>query len=357
MGSPKIRVATHLGEILSHLRGEKPLAGINPPAGELKRYENRYSGFDEVRGHPVAKRAMQVALAGGHHFLMVGSPGVGKSMLASAASSLMPPLEAEEFVEVSKIYGALGISLESLERPFRQPHHSISPAGLLGGGTGVVIPGEVSLAHRGILFLDEFPEYRKDAIQGLREPMESRKISLSRIGNRLDIPCHFILIAAMNPCPCGRSLRKDLHCECPPERVRSYRCKVSGPILDRIDLSVEMGMGSDGEGAAPLTEEKVRQTLVRAWSRQRERYRNGASRNAQVSLAQMLEFPEIKHSAWQLLESHVVKHRLSHRVQAKWMRVALTLSDLEGAKEVSDSHIYEAWGLRCRNFLLDGVGS
>ncbi|MBI4405236.1 MAG: ATP-binding protein, partial [Deltaproteobacteria bacterium] len=212
--SQKVKLVSSFGEICEFLAGRSELTTIKADTPVFVSPQSEYS-LDDVVGQNLAKRALQIALAGRHHFMLVGPPGVGKSMIAHCAQSLMPPLEWNELVEVCKNYDCHGgRSPADLSRPFRSPHHTISSAGLLGGGSGVVMPGEVTLAHCGILFLDEFPEFRKDAIEGLREPLQSGKVHLHRVGQALNLPARFVLITAMNPCPCGYYWGGPKRCSC-----------------------------------------------------------------------------------------------------------------------------------------------
>ncbi|MEZ4750802.1 MAG: ATP-binding protein [Bdellovibrionota bacterium] len=282
--------------------------------------------LDYVRGQATAKRALQVALAGRHHLLLSGTPGVGKSLLCQSAQALLPPVDTRERVEVSKIHGrrvVLG------GRPFRAPHHSLSASALLGGGTGEVRVGEVTLAHRGILFLDEFPEYRRDAIEGLREPLQEGVVRISRVGTTVKLPARFLLLAAMNPCACGYQLSPQHPCRCPPDRVSAYRRRLSGPILDRIDIAVMLPGVESQEG---ISHREAQASIERVWRIQSTR------RSEALELAGPTE-------RW--FNGLCNREFLSYRSRDKLLRTARTIADLEDRRSVERRDLIEAWALRC----------
>jgi magnesium chelatase family protein len=302
----------------------------------------------DVRGQKKAKRAMEIAAAGGHNLLMVGPPGCGKSMLAERFASLLPPLSRNEMLEVAKIHSVAGLPLEELLagiRPFRNPHHVISEPGLVGGGS-IPRPGEVSLAHHGVLFLDEFPEFKRGVLEALRQPLESGRVRVSRAKSSIEYPAMFQLIAAMNPCPCGRLGVSGSSCMCSRGAIYSYLKKLSLPILDRIDLHVEVE-------AVPFTELSCTQennedlTIAERVLEARERaYHRAKVLNARISSADINEHVRPKASALELLKRMTQKTSLSARGYFRILKVARTIADLRGGEHVNDEDIAEASSYR-----------
>jgi magnesium chelatase family protein len=340
VGSRKARLVGTLADALDFLQRQAPLA--EPPALELPPLPSGPPSLDKVLGQAPAKRALQIALAGQHHLLLVGPPGVGKSLLAQCAPDLLPPLEPTEWAEVIKAQGPASVApRRSRARPFRSPHHSISGAALLGGGSGIVIPGEVTLAHNGVLFLDEFPEFRKDVIEGLREPLQSGEIHLHRIGQAMVLPARFTLIAAMNPCPCGYALGSAKRCLCSAERLMKYRRKTSGPILDRLDLSVLLCAPKSLPLGAPkdLSHREVTESIARVWRIRRERGPNPESEDLRIGQTE-------QHWLEHLRQKEELSFRSLHKVQ----KVARTIADLAGRSEIVLADLQEAWGMRCPDF-------
>ncbi len=303
------------------------------------------SCLDKVRGQGLAKRALQVALAGRHHVLFIGPPGVGKTMLANCAPHLLPTLSPTEAVESAKHLSLAGCSPLSLGLPpFRAPHHSVSTSGLLGGGSGIVVPGEVTFAHHGVLFLDEFPEFSRSSIEGLREPLQNGEIHIHRVGARLSLPARFTLLLAMNPCPCGHFFSSGRRCRCTQDQVSNYRKRVSGPLIDRIDLLVVLSapgktsdVGSSGERIARSVEKAIRM--------QHQRYQ-GVKRNGDQEAP-----PAMTEKATELWESLLHSGQWSYRGVAKLGKVARTLADLDDSEVVGLSHLLEAKLLRCPESL------
>lgn len=344
----------HLRECIAFLRGDTALEQVSPRIFSIREYVG--PTFGEVVGQYAAKRAAEIVAAGGHNLLMVGPPGSGKSMLASRLPSIIPPLTGPEVIDVARVYsivrsdptiGTIGRRLDKIlfgERPFRAPHHSISTAGLIGGGSEPG-PGEISLAHRGVLFLDEFPEFKRDALEALRQPMESGSIVLSRARLKITFPASFLLIAAMNPCPCGRRGLGRSDCECSPGQLQRYRAKVSGPLLDRIDLQiwvppVQLPQFHQREQIDPTQD--MRHRVLEARVRQEQRFGTTERINAHMTANEVKKFCALDANSMKLVERAAETMRLSARAYSRVLKVARTIADLAGARDLSDEHLAEA---------------
>lgn len=341
--------ADNVFQVLDHLSGNETIAPAVPIKNSSMFSFN--ADFADVKGQFEARRALEVAAAGGHNVIMIGAPGSGKSMLAKRLPSILPSMTFEESLETTKIYsvtGSLpdGVSLIT-ERPFRAPHHSVSTAGLSGGGNGRTIkPGEVSLAHNGVLFLDELPEFKRAALEVLRQPLEDERIVISRVAGTVSYPCSVMLVCAMNPCPCGFYGHPSKKCTCPPGAAQRYLSRVSGPLLDRIDIHIEvppvdfekLSDSEKGESSAEMRKRVEKARLV-----QQKRFEGtGVTSNAHMSAGMTREFCRPVPAAMKMLENAFERMGLSARAYDKILRVSRTVADLDGSEKIETEHIAEA---------------
>lgn len=333
------------------LSGQQPLPPIDATKirAALSAVPSNVGDFSEIKGQAALRRAVEVAVSGGHNLLMIGSPGGGKSMVAKRISTIMPPPGSEEFLEILSIHSAAGRTLNGDlhwgVRPFRAPHHTVSDVALLGGGT-IPGPGEISLAHNGVLFLDELPEFKRSVLEVMRQPLEDGEVTISRSAGKATLPCCFMLVAAMNPCPCGYLGDKRHECRCTPTQIQRYRARVSGPLLDRIDIHIEapavavrdLRDTQQGESSAV-----IRERCTNARARQQARFDGSrTTNNARMSHAQIRKHCAIDQKLGDLLQNAMEQFHLSARAYDRILKVARTIADLACSESIQAPHLLEA---------------
>lgn len=339
----------NLMDIIRFLNGDLKKDPIKADLGYsiFEIQSGKYGDFSEVKGQYSVKRALEISAAGRHNVLLIGSPGSGKTMAVKRLPSILPPLTIEEAIEITKIYSTTGLLKEKIvrERPFRQVHHTASDVSLIGGGT-FPKPGEVSLAHLGVLFLDELPEFNRRALEVLRQPLEDREVVISRASSKVKFPANFQLVATANPCPCGFRFDPKKECRCTPAEIKRYLGKISGPLLDRIDIAVTVNPVDPSELSSKPSGESssvIRQRVIKAVNIQRDRFKDESIKyNSEMTPNHIEKFAKLSNQALDILNTAAAKLSLSARSYHRIIKVARTIADLNGEEEILPNHITEA---------------
>jgi len=363
IGKIKVIGVDDLSQVIGHLNRTAIIAPtVVKPSKEIDLYPE---AFISIKGQAFAKRALIVAAAGAHNIFMSGPPGAGKTLLAKALTDILPPLSFAEAIEVAKIYSSIGLidatTPLSFQRPFRNPHHTTSAVAVVGGGTWPK-PGEISLAHRGVLFLDELPEFPRNVLEALRQPLEDGIVTVSRASGSVRLPSKFMLVAAMNPCPCGNYGSQTNQCICMPFSVLRYRKKISGPLLDRIDVQINVPREtiSDEEDKTQQKLEEIKnikERIAKAKEVQLSRFKNmGIFSNSEMNYKNVEKLVMVEKEAKNLLKNNVNKKGLSLRTFHKTLKVARTIADLAGSETIKENHVAEALALRMNEKMLTELG-
>lgn len=348
--------AGHLREVVSFINGNLPIEPYRADIDAYFDHADEYGAdFGDVKGQEAAKRALMIAAAGGHNVLMLGNPGVGKSMLSKRLPTVLPRMTLDEALETTKIYSVAGLVTKDMplitRRPFRSPHHTISDAGMIGGGTNPR-PGEISLSHNGVLFLDEFPEFNRKTLEVMRQPLEDGTVTISRASGSQTYPARMMMVAAMNPCPCGYLGHATKRCQCSPRQIAQYRSRISGPLLDRIDIHLEVPSVDYKElsgGASGLSSAEMRARVQAARDVQTARFksaRKGLHNNAGMSDKEVGKYAELAGPVKALLDTAMESLQLSARAYTRIRKLARTIADLEGSADIQAEHVTEAVGYR-----------